>query len=149
MTDTIENHAQTTAAKTEAMMGDMGERAKGAMDKGVAMFADWNSFSRGNVEALVESGKIAMSGLSTLAQHRAAYVRKQVEDTTAAVRTMASVKSPTDFVKLQGEFVREQFDAMVAETSRSTEAALKLAGEVAQPLSNRFALAAEKVRTAA
>ena len=149
MTDTIENVTHDTAAKTQAMFGDMGGRAQDAMQKGAAMFADWNNFSRGNVEALVESGKIAMSGLSTLAQDRAAYARKQMEDTTAAVRTMASAKSPTEFVKLQGDFVRDQFDALVVETSRSTEATLKLAGEVAQPLSNRFAIAADKVRHAA
>ena len=40
-------------------------------------------------------------------------------------------------------------DAMVAETSKSTELMLKLANDVAQPISNRVALAAEKVRAAA
>ena len=41
------------------------------------------------------------------------------------------------------------FDAMVQQTSRNTEAMLKLAGEVVQPLSNRAALAAEKLKIAA
>jgi len=59
------------------------------------------------------------------------------------------VKSPTEFVKLQSDYLRTTFDALIAETSRSTEAMLKLAGEVAQPISSRVALAAEKVKIAA
>ena len=85
----------------------------------------------------------------TLAQGQAAYVRKQFEEVTAAARTLAGVKSPTEFVKLQGDYVRQQFDGAVAEMSRSTEAMLKLAGEVAQPVANRVAVAVEKVKMAA
>ena len=148
MATTIENMTETATDKTQAMLGDMNSRAKGAMEKSAAMFTELNSFNKGNVEALVESGKLAIAGLQTMAQDQAAYVRTQFEQATAAARTLTAVKSPTEFVKLQGDYVRQQFDAMVAETSRSTEAVLKLAGEVAQPISNRFALAAEKVRAA-
>ena len=149
MADTIENVTETATQKTQAMFGEMKDRAEGAMGKGQALFADWTDMNKGNVEALVESGKLAVAGMQTLAQDRAAFVRGQFEATTAAFRSMTSVKSPTDFVKLSGDLLRQQFDAMVAETSRSTEQALKLAGEVAQPISNRMALAAEKVRLAA
>ena len=149
MATTIENVAQDTGAKAEQMFGEMNDRAKGAMEKGTAMFAELNSFNKGNVEALVESGKIAVAALQTIGQDRAAYLRKQFEEATTAARTIASAKSPTEFMKLQGDYVRQQFEALVSETSRSTEAMLKLAGEVAQPISNRVALAAEKMKQAA
>ena len=154
MATTIENAANAATEKAPmdkagAMFADVNDRAKGAMEKGAAMVAELNTFNKGNVEALVESGKIAVAGIQTLAQHQAAFVRKQFEEATAAARTFASVKSPTEFVKLQGDYVRSQFDGFVAEASRSTETMLKLAGEVAQPLSNRWALAAEKVKQAA
>jgi phasin family protein len=144
-----ETVTQTTVTKAQAMFGEMNERAKGAMERGATLVAEMNDFAKGNVEALVESGRIAVAGLQTMAQDNAASVRKHFEDATAQARTLATAKSPTELMKLHGDFVRQQFDAMVAETSRSTEAALKLAGEVAQPISNRFALAAEKVRHAA
>lgn len=153
MATTIDNAAATATDKTldkaGAMFAGMKDQAKGAMDKGAATVAELNSFGKGNVEALVESGKIAIAGMQTMAQDQAAYVRKQFEEATAAAKTLASVKSPTEFVKLQGDYLRQQFDTMIAETSRSTEAVLKLAGEVVQPLSNRFALAAEKIKQAA
>ena len=146
---TTDTAAHTAAHRAQAMFGDMSERAKGAMEQGTRMFEELNSFNKGNVEALVESGKIAVAALQTMSQDAAAKLRTQFEEATATARTMAAVKSPTEFVKMQSDYVRQQMDAMMAETSRSTEAMMKLAGEVVQPISNRVAVAVEKFKTAA
>ena len=135
--------------KPQAMLGDLTERAKAAFSKSQGYVAEMNEFNKANIEALVESSKIAASGLQTLAQDTAEFGRKSFEQTSAAFKGMAQVKSPTELAKLHTDYVRSLFDAMVAETSRNTEAMLKLAGEVAQPISNRFAVAAEKVKLAA
>ena len=108
-----------------------------------------NEFNKGNVEALVESSKIAAKGLETLGQGYAEYARKQFEGMTATMKSFAGIKSPTEFMKLHSDFVRGQFDSMVAETSKNTEAMIKLAGDVAKPISNRVAVAAEKLKVAA
>ncbi|MFW2851323.1 TIGR01841 family phasin [Sphingomonas sp. TX0543] len=144
----VEN-LKTVTDKTQAYFTDANERAKGALEKSVKAFEEANAFQKGNIEALVESSKIAAKGAEKLGQDAAAYAKSSYEKANEAFRAMSSVKSPTDLFKLQSDFVRASFDAFVAETSRSTEAALKLAGEIAQPLSNRFALAAEKVKAAA
>ena len=149
MATTIENVTQTATGTTQAHFADMNTRAKDAMEKSTKLFADMSGFTKGNVEALVESGKVVVSGLQSMAQDQAAFVRKQFEEATTAARTMASVKSPTEFVKLQGDYVRQQFDAMVQQGSRSTETMLKLAGEVVQPVANRVAVAVEKIKQAA
>ena len=152
MATTIENMTnQTTAntAKAQAFFTDASERAKGAVAKSTKLFEEATAFSKGNVEALVESSKIAAKAFETMGQDAAEFGRKQFEEATAAFKTLATVKSPTEFMKLQSDFVRSAFDSMVAETSRSTETVLKLAGEVAQPISNRIAVAAEKMKTAA
>ena len=41
------------------------------------------------------------------------------------------------------------FDAAVAESARVSEAVLKIAGEVAEPITSRYAVAAERVKTLA
>ncbi len=143
------NIAEETQAKATAMFADVGDRAKGAMEQSAKMVEEINAFGKGNVEAVVESGKIAARGIETMGQDSAAYARRSFEGATAAIRTLASVKSPTEFMKLQSDYARSMFDAMIAETSRSTEAMLKLAGEVAQPISNRMAIAADKMKVAA
>ena len=146
---TMEATLKNAAEKTQAYVAEANDRAKAAMEKGAKLFEDMNDFNKGNVEAFVESGKIAAKGFETLGQNAADYARKSFEGATATMKSLSSVKSPTDLFKLHSDYVRSSFDAMVAETSKTTEAVLKLAGEVAQPISNRVAVAVEKVKVAA
>lgn len=148
-TSTVENAAQDTAAKTQAMFGEAQKRTQDAMEKSSKLFEDMIAFNKDNVEAMVESSKIAAKGAQTLGQGAADYAKRSFETATQTMQTLSSVKSPTEFMKLQSDFARSAFDSMVAETSRSTETMMKLAGEIAQPLSNRFAVAAEKMKTVA
>lgn len=145
----MEATINTATDKTQAMFADANDRAKNAMDKGTRLFEDMNEYGKGNIEAIVESSKIAVKGFETMGQDAAEYTRKSLEGATAALRSLASVKSPTEFFKLQSEYVRQSFDSMVAETSKNTEAMVKLAGAVAQPISNRVAVAADKAKIAA
>ena len=146
---TIENTVDNNTAKAQAFFADFNDRTKAAVEKSTKLVEEANEFAKGNVEALVESGRIAAKGFESFGQEAAEYSRKSFETATAALKTMASVKSPTEFFKLQSDFVRGAFDSYVAEASKNTEALLKLAGDAAQPLSNRVAVAAEKVKTAA
>ena len=149
METTIKSAAEKVQAQAKSLFGDVNDRTKTAMEKGSKMFEDMNEFSKGNVEALVESSKIAAKGVEAMGQEAAEYSRKQFETATAALKSLSSVKSPTEFFKLQSDYARSMFDSMVAETSKNTESMLKLAGEVAQPISNRVAVAAEKMKIAA
>lgn len=153
MNETI-NTAETTAQsfatgagdKMQAFFGGASERAKGAYEKGLKMTEEFTAFQKGNMEALVESGKLAAKGAESMGQEAADYARKSFESSTAAFRTFASAKSPTELFKLQSDYMKSSFEAAVAESTKVTEAWLKLAGEIAQPLSNRMAVAVEKVK---
>lgn len=138
-----------TQFETPKMFTDVSDRAKAMFSKSQSAVADMGEFGKGNVEAMVESGKIAAKGFETMGQDAADYTRRSFESMTAAMKNMASVKSPTELFQLQSEYVRSAFDQAVAQTSKNTEAMIKLASDAAQPLSNRFAVAVEKVKTAA
>jgi phasin family protein len=101
--------------------------------------------TRANVEALVETSKIAAAGVQTLGQEALARTRENLEQVAAQAKTLTEAGSPTEFFQLQGEIARTQFDRMVAESSRFAESMVKLAGEAFQPLSTRAALNAEKI----
>ncbi|MFA6116255.1 MAG: phasin family protein [Sphingomonas sp.] len=146
---TMEANLKNAAEKAQTLFAEANERAKAAVEKGTKLFEEANEFSKGNIEAIVESGKIAAKGFESFGQDAADYSRKQFEGATAALKSLSTIKSPTDFFKLQSDYVRSSFDSIVAQTSKNTEAMLKLAGEVAQPISNRVALAAEKAKIAA
>ncbi|WBH15359.1 phasin family protein [Sphingomonas radiodurans] len=140
---------QMITDKTKTAFADVNERAKAQMEKGAQSFQEMGAFNKGNLEAMVESSKIAAKGVEKMSQDAAQYAKASFEHATSAFKSMSTVKSPTELFKLQSDYMRATFDAFVAEASRSTEATLKLAGEIAQPISNRVALAAEKVKTAA
>ncbi|TXC71828.1 phasin family protein [Sphingomonas ginsenosidivorax] len=139
----------TAAEKTQAFFSGFTDRSKGAVEKSTQMFEEMNAFGKGNVEAIVESSKIAAKAFETVGQDVADYAKTSFESSAAAFRTLASATSPTEFFKLQSDYARAAFDTMIAQSSRSTEKMLKLAGEIAQPISNRVAIATDKVKTAA
>ncbi len=151
MADTASKGIYTMEAieKSQAMFAELNDKAKAAVEKNTKLVGEMTELAKGNVEALVESGKIAAKGLETMGQDASEYSRKQFEQATATMKSLAAVKSPADFFKLQSDYVRSAFDSMVAETSKNTEAFIKLAGDAAQPVSNRVAVAMEKIKTAA
>ena len=136
-------------ATNPQMFGDMSDRAKGMFEKSSKMSEELVEFTKGNVEALVSSARVAAKGSEAMAQEAAEYGKKSFESATAAFKGMASVKSPTELFQLQSEFAKSSFDSAVAEASKVSENVLKLWGEMFQPLSNRYAVASEKMKVAA
>lgn len=147
--ETVTDTSKTIADKAQVAFADMNDRAKTAVEKTQKMVEDMTDFQKGNVEALVESAKIAAKGAEEIMRYSAEYGRKTVEKAAADARTLASVKSPTEFFQLQNDAAKAAFDEMVAQSSKFTENYLKLLGNIAQPLSNRVAVAAERVKLAA
>jgi phasin family protein len=141
--------AQTAADQIKTVFGDVNARAKTAMEKNAKIAEELAELARGNVEAMVASSKLAAKGVESMSQDAATYSRKSFEDASAAFKSFANVKSATDFFKLQGDFARSAFDSAVAESARVSETVLKLAGDVAEPLTSRYAVTAERVKTLA
>jgi hypothetical protein len=125
------------------------DKAKVAYAKGTEMLGEYTEFTKGNVEAVVESGKILAAGLQDMGNTLVADTKESFETMTADVKAIAAVKSPTELVKLQGEITRRNLDKAVAYGSKNSEAMLKLANAMFAPISGRFGLAMEKLRKAA
>jgi phasin family protein len=136
------------ADKAQALFGDFSNRFKTAFEKSTKLGEEYVDFAKGNVEAVIASARVAAKAGESLGQEAADYGKKHFEAATAAFKSFATVKSPTELFQLQSEYAKASFDSMVAEASRVSESLLKVAGDVAQPLSNRYALAAEKIKSA-
>jgi phasin family protein len=145
MTDTVKE----AQAKATDFLADIREKATEAAAKGQKFAANANEFNKANIEAMVEAGKIVAKGAQELGQTNMGYAKKNFEELQAAVKEVTAVKSPTDFVKLQSELARKGFDTAVAQGSKNTEALVKLANDMFQPISNRFAVAADYFKKAA
>jgi phasin family protein len=143
-TMTSANFAGFQDAITEAQA-----KAKAAFEKSTSALGEVSDFAKGNVEAVVESGKIFAEGVQGLGSELVAEGRSAFEAMTGDIKELAAAKSPTDFFKLQSDLVRKNFDTAVANGSKNSEALLKLFSDTFAPISGRVSIAVEKARSAA
>ncbi|MES2270780.1 MAG: phasin family protein [Pseudomonadota bacterium] len=152
MNDVIENTKKyTEEAKTrfQSAFSEMNEKAKTSVEKSTKAVEEMTEIAKGNVEALVESGKIAAKGIEAMGQDAAEYSRMSFEKASATMKSLAAAKSPAEFFQLQSEMLSSAFDAFAKESAKTSEAIIKLAGEVAQPLSSRVSVVTDKVKSLA
>jgi phasin family protein len=145
--ETAQKFTADATARASEMFGDVSARAKTAMEKGSKGMEEMVEFSKGNLEAVVASGRVAAKGAQDIAKYSAEYGRKSIEDANATAKKFAAVKSPTEFFALQSEVAKTQLDAFVGEASKFAEGYMKLLGEIVQPMQNRYAVAVEKVKS--
>ncbi|GAA4724847.1 phasin family protein [Sphingomonas lutea] len=134
-------------APFQSMFANAGERSQDMTQRTQRVAEELADLTRANIEAMVEAGRVAAEGARSIGQDAVASGRDGVEQAADAIRSLAEAKSPTEYMQLQGEFARASFDRAVAETSKLTEAMVKLAGEAFQPLSNRATANAERFNT--
>lgn len=140
--------ADFTKTVTDAI-AELQTRTKAAYDKSAELAGEANEFTKGNIEALVESSKIVTENLQDLGKAYADEAKAAFETLTADMKEFAAVKSPTELFQLQGRLMRRNFDTLVAFGSKSSETMVKLTNEAIAPLSSRASLAAEKFSKAA
>lgn len=145
----FQQQAQAATDQVRSAFGDINERAKTAMERSARLAEEMTDLSRGNMEAMIAASKAAARGVETLAHESADYGRRSFEEASNALKSFAEARSATDFFKLQSDYARQAFEGYVAETAKMSEQVLKLAGEVTEPLTSRYAVAAERVKTLA
>jgi phasin family protein len=131
----------------QGVIAEAQDKAKEVFEKSSTALSEMGEFTRGNVEAIVESSKILASGIQTMGSSMASEGRSAFETMTADFKELAAAKTPADFLKIQSELVRRSFDGAVAYGSKNSEAVLKLATDAFAPISGRVSLAVEKART--
>lgn len=141
--------AQQATEQFRGAINDANQRGKVAIEKSTRIVEEMADLTRGNMEALVASSKTAAKYVETLTQGAADYSRRSFEEASAALRSFAEVKSPTDFFRLQSDYARSAFDSMVAETARVSETVVKMSGDMAQPITSRYSVAAERMKAVA
>lgn len=145
-TETVKNYAEEAGTRFQSAFADVNDKTRTALDKSSKAFADLGELTKGNLEAAVASSKIAARGFEALGQNAAEFSRKSFEKTNATLKSFASVKSPAEFLQLQSELFSSMLDSFVSEASKNSEALLKLASEINQPISNRVSVVTEKLR---
>lgn len=155
-TDTIETVAVATKGidqTVEALKEGMAKAAAGfektqakvkeGVEKAMKTAEEMVTFGQGNVEAFVKAGQIWTAGVQDLQKQAAANAQASFTETVAAVKALSSAKSLKEAVDLQTGFARAAIEKSLAESSKLTDASIKLSEQAIAPISARVTLAVE------
>jgi phasin family protein len=119
-------------------------KVKQGMEKVMKTAEEFVAFSQGNVEAFVKSGQIWATGVQDLSKNFAAVAQASMEESISTMKAFASVKSLKEVFDLQAAFARAALEKTVTESSKLTDASLKLTEQTLAPLTARVTVAVEK-----
>lgn len=120
---------------------------KTMMERSQRLAQEAAELAKANVEAMVASSRLAAQNVGTLGQDVAELGRKGFEGASEAMKSFAEAKSPVELLRLQSEYAKSYMETMISEGARLSETMVKLASEAMEPVSSRFAAAAEKAKT--
>lgn len=135
MKDGMENAAKGFEAQQTKM--------KESMAKAMKTTEDMVAFSKGNMEAFMKASQIFTAGLQGLSKHIASSTQASVDEAVAMTKAIAGVKSVKEAVDLQSGFTRSMMEKAMADTSKLTDASMKLTEQAIAPLTARMTLAVE------
>jgi phasin family protein len=116
-------------------------KIKEGVEKAMKTAEEVIAFSQGNVEAMVKSSQIYATGFQEISKKLAAHNKAALEESVAFTKSLMGVKSVKEAMDLQSGFTRTTIEKLVAETSKVTDASVKLAEEALAPLTARVSVA--------
>jgi hypothetical protein len=140
---------KTVTAEVKEFAAKAESKAKLAYAKGSAVVSEAATFTKGNADALVASGKILATGLEGLGKETVAEGKTAIATVKADVTALKAVKSPTALVELQSKIVSRNFDKAFALGAKNSKSLFKLFDQAFAPLTARADLAVSKFKKAA
>jgi len=137
----------TKAARTK--FARAGSTAGAVYAKGAAIAAGLGALTRGNVTALIDSGKIIGAGARTIGGALVSDGKLAVNTVKADALKGRSVSSPTELLQLQGDIAARNLGALTTFGFRNAGALVKLAEASARPIAGRVETAMSSLRKAA
>jgi phasin family protein len=148
--------AQTGAAQAKKIVEDSTAQARVAVEKtmetanktaGDMLKAaeEAAEFGRGNLEAITKASQLYVTGVQDLSRQTMAMFQALSEHAIEGVKAMSTMKSLKDAADFQATFTKTAFERAVNDTTKISEAALKLAETSIEPISARMTLAMEKM----
>ena len=121
------------------------ETVQKTFPQAAARFDELAGLQRGNLEAFFSAGTVAMKNVETLSAEMLAYNKKAMEDGAVNAKKLMECKTMQDVVELQTNLASAHFEAMMAQGTKFTDLALKMAGEMIEPMQSRLGETVEKL----
>ena len=110
---------------------------KDGVEKTLAAFAEANTHSKKNLEAVAASVSAAARGAETLGAQAVAYSKTAFETQVNAAKALAAAKTPQELFELQSAFAKSAFETYVGELGRFSEAFAASVKDSLKPINAR------------
>ncbi len=130
--------ASTEAA--EKMMAANKER----LEKAVKGYDEMSVFGKQTVEAIVSASSLTAKGIESLNAEVMAFAKSQVEDSITAGKAFMTAKTLQEFIDLQSGYAKTAYDVYVAQATKISEMASKMAKDAFEPINVQVKAAVEK-----
>ena len=124
----------------------VGEMVQGSTTESLARSgAIANEITKGNADALTESGNASRAAVQELTKAYQELTTKNARNLTAAMQALAAVKSPTEFIDLQHRLIKEGVETAVGDSQRIVRLTTAVFTAAFEPVKKRI----ETVQSAA
>ena len=138
---TVIRESTKSATKGYERAIEMGkEQVEAAVKAGAEVFKGYEdvvAYGKDNMEALVKSGTILVKGVQDLNKVWLGLAQVSVEEGVEATKKILGAKNVNDAVSIQSELARANYEKLMSETRKLSDMAVKLAEDVATPITNR------------
>jgi len=110
---------------------------------------DFVAFGKENLEAFTAAGKIWAAGVQELTQQVAATAKASIEESVETFKALSSVKSVKEAIELQSAYSKAAVAKALAESTKLTEASMKLTEQALAPITARVTVAVQAFSKAA
>ncbi len=112
-------------------------------------FDTFVSFGKDNAEAMVKSGNATLKGFEEMGKAMQALATRNAEKTDAALKALATCKTPVEVADLQSKLARESIEIAIAEGRKFAELSQSVFTAALEPLNARIAAFQAMAKTAA
>ena len=118
------------------------EKASQSAYKG---YEDLTKLQKDNWDAVVAASQIWSKGAETVGKAWMSLAQETMEHAASTAKALVGVKSLREAVDLQTDFAKGNFDKIVAESTKLSETAVKVANDAMEPITARMNVTVEKL----
>jgi phasin family protein len=146
--ETMETVMRTSSEAASKGFEQAIDLTRGQVDAAVKSFDDAAAFCRGNLNAFIEAGSACSKGLEDMKTEMVAITRGALEDSVKTAKAFSGARTAKDFMDLQTRFMQNEYEKMVATTTKLGEMAVKLSQDAYAPLTARASAFADELSAA-
>ncbi len=105
------------------------------------------TFTQSNVDALTQSGSIALAGLQEIGTAAVALVQLSVSQSATTFKSLSAVSSPAELPNLAISLTKTNVDLAISEGRKALDLVSRVANDAVAPLTARFEAVSNTVRS--